>query len=139
MAWNADKPTRELSAKEKEMAQIAGIPADRPGLLAEYPKAVYREAENEADAPMLYSAPFKINGKLIQAREVADPEEEEEAIALGWYLTPDLEAEQKRRDELKEKDEEIARLKAQIEEQPKRGPGRPPKQAETSEQDALIQ
>jgi len=112
MAWTG-KAERELSVKEMEMARIAGIPADRENLGGEYPKAVYQEA-SEDDAPKLYDKPFKIDGKLLRMATVNDPIEEQEAIAQGWYLTTNLEAEQKKRDALAEKDEEIARLQAEL-------------------------
>lgn len=121
MAWTEKK---ELTAGQIAQAQIAGVPADRANLGGEYPKAVYREGEGA----ILNGVPFKINGKLIDTATVDNEEEEAEAISQGWYLTPDLTAEQKRRDEIAEKDAEIEALRAQLGE--KRGPGRPPRPRE---------
>lgn len=126
MAWNDGKVV--LTEKQKEMAQIAGIPADRPGLGGEYPKAVYRKGVGE----QLYGEPFKTAGNKLDVATVENAEEEAEALALGWYLSPDLEAEQKRIDAMAEKDAEIARLQAQLAAsgEEKRRPGRPPRVAQ---------
>jgi hypothetical protein len=66
MAWNDGKV--ELTEKQKEMAQIAGIPADRPGLGDEYPKAVYRKGKGE----QLYGEPFKTAGLALDVATVSE-------------------------------------------------------------------
>jgi hypothetical protein len=126
MAWNDGKV--ELTEKQKEMAQIAGIPADRPGLGDEYPKAVYRKGKGE----QLYGEPFKTAGLALDVATVSNAEEEAEAIELGWYLSPDLEAEQKRKDAMAEKDAEIEALRSQLAEAGKNRGGRPPRVPEPS-------
>lgn len=128
MAWSEKK---ELTAGQIAAAQIAGIPADREGLGGEYPKAVYREGKG----PQLLGEPFKIGGLLIDTATVANLEEEMEAIEEGWFLTPDLRTEERKRDELRDAQAEIEALKAQLAGQAggepvRRGPGRPPRNAD---------
>jgi hypothetical protein len=122
-----DGPT-ELTEGQKLQARTAGIPADRPGLGAEYPKMVYRPGENERHMHM--NQPLKIgNGTLnsvgdklspgieYQTAFVDSPEDEVEALADGWMLSPDPGQQAKHEAKVKlerAKDDEIATLKAQL-------------------------
>jgi len=118
----------ELTEGQKLQMKIAGIPADRPGLGAEYPKMVYKPGTNDRHIHM--NQPLKIgNGALnrvgdklepgqeYQTGFVDSPEDEMEALADGWLLSTDP-GEQARQalkaaDE-RAKDDEIALLKAQL-------------------------
>jgi len=112
MAWNGDKI--ELTEGQKRAAEFAGIPADRPGLGGEYPKAVYK-ADKEGKDRMLNNEPILVGGKhAVRTATVANEEEELEALEQGWFLTPNLQEEERKRDALAEKDAEIAALKAQV-------------------------
>lgn len=124
MAWTEKK---ELTDGQKAAARMAGIPADRAGLLAEYPKAVYRAGEGA----VYLGEPFKIGGHLIDTATVENAAEEADALEQGWFLTPDLKAEQARRDIVAEKDAEIDELRAQLAAtEQRRGPARPPRVTE---------
>lgn len=130
MAWSEKK---ELTEGQLAAAKSAGIPADRPGYGAEYPKAVYREDKAGKDRT-LNNSPILVQGKFaVETATVNDEQEEAEALEQGWFLSPDLSAETKKRDALADKDAEIASLRAQIEQNAadqRRGPGRPPKSPE---------
>lgn len=111
MAW-AEK--KELTEGQKKAAQFAGIPADRPGLGAEYPKAVYFADDSGTDR-ILLGEPLLVQGKYsVRVSTVNDEIEELEAIEQGWALSPDLEAVQRQRDAIAEKDDEIAQLREQL-------------------------
>lgn len=118
----------ELTEGQKLQAKIAGIPADRPGLGAEYPKMVYRPGPNERHVHM--NQPLKIgNGALNRVGDkleagqeyetafVDDPDDEAQALADGWLLSTDP-GEQARYAlkvaEERAKDDEIALLRAQL-------------------------
>ncbi len=126
-----DGPVEDLTAAQKLMAKIAGIPADRPGIGAEYPKMVYRPGVNERH--MLLGERLKIAGRFeCETALVDNPDDEAEALASGWFTSPDPEVQEqeaaKREAELA-KDREIADLRAQLAaSNERRGPGRPPKQ-----------
>jgi hypothetical protein len=112
MAWSDKK---ELTEGQKKAAPFAGIPADRPGLGAEYPKAVYITDAEGTDRTLL-GKPLLVQGKYsVRTATVANAEEEAEAIEQGWRLSPDMEAEAKKMSELQERDAEIARLREQLE------------------------
>ncbi len=111
-----DGPVKDLTPEQKLAARTAGIPADRPGLGAEYPKMIYRPGKNERHQHV--NEPLKIAGKFeCETAFVDNAEEEAEALGSGWYLSPDPEhqkvADAKRREE-RAKDDEIARLKAEL-------------------------
>lgn len=112
MAWNGDKV--ELTEGQKRAAEFAGIPADRVGLGAEYPKAVYK-ADKEGKDRMLNNEPMLVGGKhAVRVATVNNEDEELEALEQGWFLSPDLKEEQRKRDAMAEKDAEIAALQAQL-------------------------
>lgn len=123
--------SEQLTEAQKLMARIAGVPADRPGLGDEYPKMIYRPGSNPRH--MLLGEPLKIAGKFECETALVDTAEEEaEALASGWFLSPDPAEQKKFADKLaaeRAKDDEIAELKRQLEArggEVKRGPGRPP-------------
>ena len=119
---------QEMSEGAKMRLSVAGIPADRPGLGAEYPKMVYKPGEN--DRHMHMNEPLKIgNGalnkvgdKLSPGREyqtgfVDNPDDEAEALADGWLISTDPGQQIKHQAKAKAdraKDDEIAALKAQL-------------------------
>jgi hypothetical protein len=112
MAWNGDKV--ELTEGQKRAAEFAGIPADRPGLGAEYPKAVYK-ADKEGKDRTLNGEPILVDGKhAVRTAVVHNEDEELEALEQGWFLSPNLKEEERKRDAIAEKDAEIAALQAQI-------------------------
>lgn len=137
-----DGPVKDLTEAQKRLADIAGIPADRPGLGAEYPKMVYRPGVNHRHHHMSNPLPIG-NGAYDKAADRLAPgvecetafvdseEDEAEALADGWFLSPDpaLQEKQKFKAEADAaKDNRIAELEAQLAAQaPARGPGRPPK------------
>lgn len=111
-----DGPVKDLTPQQKLMARTAGVPADRPGLGGEYPKMIYRPGKN--DRHCLMSEPLKIAGKFeCETAFVDSPEDEAQAMAEGWFLTPDP-AEQaaviEKRKADTAKDDEIAALRAQL-------------------------
>lgn len=142
-----DGPVTDLTEAQKKMAQIAGIPADRAGLGAEYPKMVFRPGVNPRhqleNKPLLMgNGPSKHADALTPGTDseiayVDSPEDEALAIANGWFLSLDpsaQKAELERRLIDVEKDMRIADLEAQVAVQgEKRGPGRP-RNAETQAQ-----
>jgi hypothetical protein len=112
MAWTGEKV--ELTEGQKRAAQFAGIPADRIGLGAEYPKAVYKEDESGVDRT-LNNEPILVDGKYaVRTATVANEDEELEALEQGWFLTPNLKEEARKRDAIAEKDAEIAALKTAL-------------------------
>jgi hypothetical protein len=126
MAWSDKK---ELTEGQLKAARHAGIPADRLGYGAEYPKAVYRE-DKEGKDRTLNGNPILVQGRFsVETSSVNNSEEELEALEQGWFLSPDLSTEAKKRDALAEKDAEIASLRAQLGSdggiEQRRGPGRP--------------
>lgn len=113
MAWKDIKD--ELTEGQKKAAKTAGIPSDRPGLGADYPKAVYKKDDADGADRLHLGKPLAVAGKHnVKTATVANAEEEEEALAQGWFLSPDLEAEEKKLSALQEKDAEIARLQEQL-------------------------
>jgi hypothetical protein len=82
---------RELSPAEIVHAKMAGIPADRPGLLGDYPKMLYRKGKPE---PGSHSLASDTNGGItalpiaghddIETLIVASDDEELFALELGW-------------------------------------------------------
>jgi len=123
---------RDFTPAEIIHAGLAGIPANRPGLLGEYPKMLYRAGPGKAHT--YQNVPLKMQGEYsADTLVVENAEEEREALAEGWGLTPDGK-EPAPAAGMAEKDEEIAALKvlleASIAQQEKRGPGRPPKPVE---------
>lgn len=137
-----DGPVKDLTDSQKKQASIAGIPADRAGLGAEYPKMIYRPGENHRHKHLDQEIPVG-NGQYDPVSERLSPgiphstafvdshDEELTALEAGWFLSPFPEAQDmqvaKRQIE-KAKDDRIAELEAQLAE--KRGPGRPPKAPE---------
>lgn len=112
MAWTGEKV--ELTEAQRRAAEFAGVPADRPGLGAEYPKAVYKEDKGGKDRT-LNGDPILIDGKYaVMTATVENEDEELEALEQGWFLTPNLKEEVRKRNALAEKDAEIAALKAQL-------------------------
>ncbi len=119
----------ELTEAQKLMAKVAGIPADRPGLNSEYPKMIYRPGQNPRH--VLLNEPLLIAGKFeCETALVDSAEDEAEALANGWFLSPDPAEQQKHAAKVAEaraKDDRIAELERQLAEQgQRRGPGRPP-------------
>lgn len=118
----------ELTPAQVAHAKLAGIPADRPGLLGEYPRMLYRSG-NGGDHNLL-DTPLPIQGhKGVETVIVHDELEELEASEHGWTRTIDgkvIPAD--------DKDALIAELQAQLLAQttlndaPRRG--RPPKTPE---------
>lgn len=82
MGWSERK---ELTEGQMRAAQYAGIPADRPGLLDTYPRAVYKVG----DGTVLNGQPFLIHGVEVRCSTVGNAQEESEAKAQGWHLTPE--------------------------------------------------
>jgi len=116
MAWTGEKV--ELTEAQKRAAEFAGVPADRPGLGAEYPKAVYKEDKDGRDR-VLNGEPILVAGQFaVMTATVANEDEELEALEQGWFLTPNLKEEVRKRDAIAERDAEIAALKAQLNEKP---------------------
>lgn len=112
MAWTGEKT--ELTPGQAAAAKFAGIPADRPGLGGEYPKAVYK-GDAEGTDRLLLGSPILVAGEFaVKTATVNDETEELEALEQGWFLSPDLKAEVAKRTALQEKDDEIAALKAQL-------------------------
>jgi hypothetical protein len=112
MAWTDKK---ELTEGQKRAAIYAGIPADRPGLGAEYPKAVYKKDDEQGADRTYLNEPLLVGGKhAVKMATVENAEEEAEALEQGWFLSPDLEVEQKKRDLMAEKDAEIAELREKL-------------------------
>lgn len=112
MAWTGEKV--ELTEGQKRAAEFAGIPADRPGLGGEYPKAVYKEDKAGKDR-MHCGEPILVDGKFaVRTATVANEDEELEALEQGWFLSPNLKEEVRKRDALAERDAEIARLTAEL-------------------------
>lgn len=118
----------ELSEGAKLRLSVAGIPANRPGLGAEYPKMVYKPGSNDRhyhmNQPLLMG-----NGALNRGGDRLDPgaeyqtayvdnsEDEAEALAEGWMLStdPNEQARQALKAvEERAKDDEIALLRAQL-------------------------
>lgn len=143
-----DGPVTDLTETQKRFAKIAGVPADRPNLGAEYPKMVYRPGKNPRHHLLDKPLPIgngKVSGEKLapgfecETALVDSAEDEAEALADGWFLSPDpdvqkVEAEKRQAEQAK--DDEIAQLKAQLAQQgEKRGPGRPPKAPEMTEAD----
>lgn len=143
-----DGPVTDLTETQKRFAKIAGVPADRPGLGEEYPKMVYRPGTNPRHH--LLDKPLPIgNGKVAgeklspgfdcETALVDSADDEAQALADGWFLSPDpaaQAAEVEKRNAERAKDDEIAALKAQLANQgEKRGPGRPPRAPELMEAD----
>lgn len=103
--WTGEK---ELTPGQLAAARTAGLWADRPGLGAEYPKAVYRRAVASQDHKVL-GEPIKVQGKYeVETATVHSADEELQALEQGWALTP-------------------ADADPAVTIEPKRGPGRPPK------------
>ena len=83
---------RELSPAEIVHAKMAGIPADRPGLLGDYPKMLYRKGKAEigehslaSDAlGGLKSLPIAGLDGLVTT-VVASADEELIALDDGWH------------------------------------------------------
>ncbi len=135
-----DGPVKDLTEAQKRQADLAGIPADRPGLGAEYPKMIYSPGENPRHKHLDQEIPIG-NGKYDPVYDklapgnhyrtafVDNPEEEAQALADGWFLSPDRaaqEAELQKREAEAAKDNRIAELEAQLAaQQERRGPGRP--------------
>lgn len=89
---------RQFTPAEIMHMEMAGIPADREGLGAEYPLMLYRKG---AGKEMLYGEPF---GRAdVENMTVENEDEELQAIEAGWSR------------------------KMPSDEEPKRGPGRPAK------------
>jgi hypothetical protein len=85
---------RELSPAEIVHAKMAGVPADRPGLLGEYPKMLYRKGTVEIGQHSLASdaigglSALPIAGhKEVATMTVETAEEELLALELGWHST----------------------------------------------------
>lgn len=127
-----DGPATELTEGQRKQAQIAGIPADRPGLGAEYPKMIYKPGGSNS-RHMHLSEPLLVGngeydkntqtlkpGHECQTAFVDDAEDEAAALADGWFLSPDP-AEQARATAKQEieraKDDRIAELEAMLEQQ----------------------
>lgn len=103
-------PKLELTAAQIAAAQMAGIPADRPGLLGEYPKMLFKKGVLGTGAHDLASdanggaSLLPIQGRTdIITRVVEDEADELAAADEGWV----------------DKIDKIAADEA------KRGPGRP--------------
>jgi len=116
----------ELSPAQVAQAKLAGIPGDRPGLGADYPRMLYRSGE--AEDHKLLDMPLPIQGhKGVETVIVHDELEEAEASEHGWTRTIDGND----MPTMSDKDALIAELKAQLSAQtmlndaPRRG--RPPK------------
>lgn len=115
MAWTGEKV--ELTEAQKKAALFAGVPADRPGLGDEYPKAVYK-ADKGAQAGkdrMLNNEPLLVAGQhAVMTATVENEDEELEALEQGWFLTPNLKEEERKRDEMAELRAKNAELEAKL-------------------------
>lgn len=89
---------RELTPQQIAQAKMAGIPADRPGLLDTYPRMLYKKGEpdlNEASHNLATDANggtalLPIGGhKNIITRIVLDEDEELTALGDGWETNVD--------------------------------------------------
>lgn len=121
----ADK--KELSEAQKLMAKIAGIPADRPGLGAEYPRMLYKPGV--LTDHQLLGEDLKVQGKhAVESVVVENLEEEMEATAEGWSRSPDgVDAISEVLTVSIEKDARIAELEAMLAAQDAPRRGRPPR------------
>lgn len=140
-----DGPIEGLTEAQKKLADIAGVPANRPGLGDEYPKMVYRRGDNPRHILTNEALPVgngaydartdKLGkGEQYETAFVDNAEDEAQAVADGWLLSVDPVAQEKHALRVaaeREKDDEIARLRAELAgrtaDPEKRGPGRPPK------------
>lgn len=95
-----------------------------------YPLMLYRAGGDLFDH-RLHDEPLKIMGKFeCETRIVLDAQEEAEALADGWTVSPDpsvQSAAQVVAQTVAEKDAEIELLRAQLAEAQRRKGGRPPK------------
>ncbi|MBB4857007.1 hypothetical protein HNO88_000304 [Novosphingobium chloroacetimidivorans] len=85
---------RELSPAEIVHAKMAGIPADRPGLLSDYPKMLYRKGKPEIGQHSLVSdsigglSSLPIAGHDGVTTLVVDgPDDELAALEDGWHAS----------------------------------------------------
>lgn len=127
-----DGPVETATPAQKQQADIAGIPHDRPGLFAEYPKMIYKPGKGNTrhellggkDGPLpIGNGPVSDDGHSLgegffcQTAFVDSVEDEAKALADGWFLSPDP-AEQalaaKKAEADAAKDREIAELKAEV-------------------------
>ncbi len=81
---------REFSPAEIQHMRLAGMPADRPNMLGEYPKMLYRagtpkEGTHHLASTIDIAEPLPIQGRTdIETMVVADEEEELRAMEQGW-------------------------------------------------------
>lgn len=106
------------TADVREPMQRAGkIDAYGVGTPAEYPKMLYRKGN--LTGHKVNELPILIDNKYdVETRCAENAEDEAEALANGWFLTPDLKPRVPSAAELaaKAKDDQIAALKAQLSE-----------------------
>lgn len=100
----------QLTPAQVAHAKLAGIPADRPGLLGEYPLAMFRARKADEAAPAYLNQAFKTQGVDVSMIVVDDAEAEAAASADGWTRTVDGKTEKV----VSEKDARIAELEAQV-------------------------
>lgn len=117
----------QLTPAQVAHAKLAGIPANRPGLLGEYPLAMFRPRAADEAPPVYLNQPFKTQGVDVSMIVVDDADAEAVASAEGWTRTVDGKEEKA----ASAKDARIAELEAQVaaqssDEPARRGPGRPP-------------
>lgn len=130
----------ELTPAQVQQAKLAGIPADRPGLMGEYPRMLYKLGRRDEQSYLgNVDGEFLTWGKKVETKVVEDREEEVEALSEGWVRSLEGDATD---DVADPRDLAIAELQAQLaqanmrnamgdagfEPLPKRGPGRPPKE-----------
>lgn len=76
----------ELTPAQVHQAKLAGIPADRDGLLGEYPRMLYRRGEGEHNH---LGKPLPVQDLGDFATKIVDNEEAElEAMEAGWSRSP---------------------------------------------------
>lgn len=104
--------------------------------MSDHPKMLYR-AGGDLSEHKVNDEPLKIMGKFeCETRVVADAQEEAEALAGGWTISPDpsvQSAAQVVAATISEKDAEIALLRAELAEAQRRKGGRPPKTQDAPE------
>lgn len=76
----------ELTPAQVNQARLAGIPADREGLLGEYPRMLYRRGNGDHSH---LGKPLPVQGLGdFETKTVENEEAELEALEAGWARSP---------------------------------------------------